>query len=772
MKRTWILGGALLLALFFLIAHQFGIVPPAGQRRAAESPGLLSNQLSIDDSQTLASMPENVREVVPLIISGEKNDAEWTRRTPAAKRVRKIIPDPSLMTAEPVLGQGDVVELALFEDMVISAEISKVLRYSNGAVGMTAQLQGDKKGVAFISYSGGELRASVEIDGADDYSIRYDSKTQSHYAIQVDRKESDYLEGGDSPGPMADEMVRDAPPAVSESGEPIAVGDIPAGLPEGTVEVDVMIVYTPAALSYEGGIAGMNNNIAQALLKANEALANSDALVYLNLVHSAEVDYTEDASALNDLYALTNMDGVIDEVHSLRDTYGADLVCLFEYTNSTGGLGWLLNNVNGSPTYAFCLARIQQSDWTYTVVHEWGHNMGCAHSASQTSHTGDNGLYSYSSGWQWDDSASSGSIGYCSVMTYENFDGLAGDEYKRVAHFANPDIDYTGNSVNSTGDATDGDNALTIRNVRYVLADYRISQSVPPPVEENPFPVISSFEQEYAPWIHDAGVGIWTRNSGGTSSPDTGPSTGADGNFYVYTESKDYPGQTALLQATFDFRDAPYPDIDFSYHMYGSAMGSLYLEVSSNSGSTWDALWSESGDQGDQWFSTNVSLSAYAGLSNVQIRFRGEIGSKIRGKFRSDMALDMIVVSAGSTDIDNDGLPNEWELLYFGTETNANPAATSSNGINTVLEAYIAGLDPTDPAASFLVSGLNPSSSENILQWEAVSGRVYSVYWSTNLQNGFDVMPLASNITDGVFTDTVHGAENSVFYRLEIYLAP
>jgi hypothetical protein len=243
------------------------------------------------------------------------------------------------------------------------------------------------------------------------------------------------------------------------------------------VVVDVMVVYTPAAKAYEGGVSGIYNNIAMAMQKANTVHGNSDTQVILNLVHVAETASVESGSGNTDLRRLTYTGGVysdMDEVHDLRDEYGADMVCLFADVDYTGGVAWLLDSSSGEPDLAFSMARIQQSDWSYTVVHEWGHNMGCGHSKTQTTQNGP-GIYSYSAGWQWSDSASSATIGFCSVMTYENFDSSGSNEYVRVAHFSNPDIDFSGNSTNSTGNASDGDSARTIRNVRNVVAAYRAS---------------------------------------------------------------------------------------------------------------------------------------------------------------------------------------------------------------------------------------------------------------------------------------------------------
>ena len=113
-----------------------------------------------------------------------------------------------------------------------------------------------------------------------------------------------------------------------------------------------------------------------------------------------------------------------------------------------------------------------------------------------------------------------------------------------------------------------------------------------------------------------------------------------------------------------------------------------------------------------------------------------------------------------------DGLPDSWEQQYFGGSTNANPSAVASNGVNTIREVYIAGLNPNDPASRLELSSIYP------LRWNAASGRVYSVYWSSNLLSGFE--PLATNIpwNGSVFTDSLHSAENQGFYRIKVRLEP
>ena len=282
------------------------------------------------------------------------------------------------------------------------------------------------------------------------------------------------------------------------------------------------------------------------------------------------------------------------------------------------------------------------------------------------------------------------------------------------------------------------------------------------------YPYGQSFENNFGHWTHDEGSIEWIRYTGGTPSTGTGPSGASDGTYYVYTESSGVYNKTGLLKAVFDFSSLTAPEIGFSYHMYGTSAGSLYLEASTN-GTAWSALWSAAGNQGDQWLSTRVSLQEYGGLTNVAIRFRSLI-SGFAGM--GDTAIDDIHVTEGDPvadgDLDDDGLPDEWEILYFGGPEHAAPEDAAANGINTVREAYVAGLDPTDPDAAFRVSVQCTPSSGAVLKWNAVTGRVYSVYGTTRLPETFQ--PLATNMVfpQASWTDAVHQAGR--VYRMDVRL--
>jgi hypothetical protein len=120
-------------------------------------------------------------------------------------------------------------------------------------------------------------------------------------------------------------------------------------------------------------------------------------------------------------------------------------------------------------------------------------------------------------------------------------------------------------------------------------------------------------------------------------------------------------------------------------------------------------------------------------------------------------------------DFDCNGLLDEWEVRHFGKIGRAVSTAICSNGVNTILQAYIAGLDPNDASAFFEMDG-NRTAEKSVLRWNATSGRVYSVYFSTNLLNGFQ--PLATNIpwTAGCYTDSVHNAQSQGYYKIDVKL--
>jgi len=123
---------------------------------------------------------------------------------------------------------------------------------------------------------------------------------------------------------------------------------------------------------------------------------------------------------------------------------------------------------------------------------------------------------------------------------------------------------------------------------------------------------------------------------------------------------------------------------------------------------------------------------------------------------------------AQDSDLDADGLPDAWELQYFGGITNANPNAICSNGINTVLEAYIAGLNPNDPDSKFSFSVEASTFFGDILRWQPVAGREYTVYYSTNLMSGFITLIEHLVSGEGSYISSAYESESPRYYKIDV----
>lgn len=86
------------------------------------------------------------------------------------------------------------------------------------------------------------------------------------------------------------------------------------------------------------------------------------------------------------------------------------------------------------------------------------------------------------------------------------------------------------------------------------------------------------------------------------------------------------------------------------------------------------------------------------------------------------------------------GTPYSWLAGYGLTNYDTDAVADQDLDGLKAWQEYIAGTDPTNKASCLKVA----QATRNTVTWSAVAGRVYSVYWSTNLVKGFT--NLADNI--------------------------
>jgi hypothetical protein len=136
----------------------------------------------------------------------------------------------------------------------------------------------------------------------------------------------------------------------------------------GLVTLDVMILYTPAALD-RCGQGAIEESILYGIACANETLRRSQVPVELRLVHHAEaVGHAESGNTGTELSWLMHDPGV----DTLRNEYGADLVSLMISRGNYAGIA----NCGGSDS-VFCGNPV-------VFTHEIGHNFGCNHDRAQS----------------------------------------------------------------------------------------------------------------------------------------------------------------------------------------------------------------------------------------------------------------------------------------------------------------------------------------------------------------------------------------------------
>ncbi|MFU8812085.1 MAG: zinc-dependent metalloprotease [Balneolaceae bacterium] len=267
-----------------------------------------------------------------------------------------------------------------------------------------------------------------------------------------------------------------------------------AGTLEDNVTIDVLIAYTQKAedwaLQTDGSgnvVRSIESVIAQAMANSQAALDNSNVFITLRLVHFYKTDYNDDeteTTAGEHLRRFTEnpaaprfgeeFEGYMEEVHTLRNQFGADLVALIASEPKTGGIAWLKGTISGGEDLAFSVNRVQQMANSFTLVHEFGHNLGSLHARNQPTAAASprGGLFKYSTGNRFND----GPNLFATVMAYTT------NGYQRIPHFSNPQVFFSGQPTgrNFGGDAGPANSARAFREVKRAIAAYRPTMVNPP----------------------------------------------------------------------------------------------------------------------------------------------------------------------------------------------------------------------------------------------------------------------------------------------------
>ena len=375
--------------------------------------------------------------VIPELFHNDPRPVEFQGAAdPTVVRSRTVRINIELLTS---IKANDRFVFNLFDDATFPA----VLGNTENRDTWIGSIEGKSAGTFTLVMNDGALTAIIRVPGKGIYRVR------SLRDGVVDIQEID--------------ETRFPPCAIGPIHGVPAGGGVAAGgsCDDGSV-IDVLVAYTALARSAAGGTAAIEAEIDLAIANTNAAYTNSLIGMQLNLVHVAEVDYDEAGTYRDHLIRLTqSIDGYMDNVHDLRDQYGADMVALLVAASGFCGVAWLMQDL--SPDFeqlAFSVTKWSCAAGNLTFAHELGHNMGCQHDRA---HAGSDPVFDYSYGYQ-----DPGEL-FRTVMAYNCPGGCP-----KIQHFSNPDVLYQGLPTGVPIDQPDSaHNALTINQTALTVANFR-----------------------------------------------------------------------------------------------------------------------------------------------------------------------------------------------------------------------------------------------------------------------------------------------------------
>jgi hypothetical protein len=148
----------------------------------------------------------------------------------------------------------------------------------------------------------------------------------------------------------------------------------------------------------------------------------------------------------------------MDELHTLRNQYGADVVSLIENEPAYCGLAYRMATLSSSfASNAFSVVHASCATGYYSFAHEIGHNQGAHHDHANA--TGGTAIYPYAYGYMDPNNA------FRDIMSYNCPGGCT-----RIGHFSNANVFYGGKP---TGVVSYAESALAIDKTAATVSSFR-----------------------------------------------------------------------------------------------------------------------------------------------------------------------------------------------------------------------------------------------------------------------------------------------------------
>lgn len=219
---------------------------------------------------------------------------------------------------------------------------------------------------------------------------------------------------------------------------------------------DILVVYTTLAKNAAGSTNAVRAAGVLGVEEMTTSLLNSNLAAQARVVWYLEVSYNESGDYGDHLDRLTSTsDGIMDNVHGVRAGCEADFVCLLVADTGQTGLGWC----DAGHDDAFSVSRWDVAGNNFTLAHEVGHNLGCAHNPEDA----DCEPYANAYGHHFD---IGGGDRAHTVMSYSV------NNSERIRHYSAPAINFMG--VPTGTESRNNRNRINLRRV--TCSNFRLTR--------------------------------------------------------------------------------------------------------------------------------------------------------------------------------------------------------------------------------------------------------------------------------------------------------
>ena len=341
----------------------------------------LANLAWAQSSRAAVERPAIESGIADLLRATPTKSASAAEAQPASREVlrrRFVALDVASLQnlrADVEAGRPQTIRIGFFDDAQLQLQVTHTERFGRSGTAYIGTVQGVAFSSAVIVEENGVVSGNINA-GKLKYQIKY-AGANGHIVQQIDA--TAFPPDHPPPATTREQAPLRALRASTKASPPPEAAR--AAVDDGSL-IDVMVVYTPSARISEGGAEGMQSRVNLLVAETNNIYFNSRVTQRIRLVYAGEVNYVETNLTFDRDRLQSANDGHMDEVHALRNLYGADLVSLWGNYPFAGGCGQsniMLDELASFENQAFTVVDRNCAANNFSFAHELGHNMGLVH---------------------------------------------------------------------------------------------------------------------------------------------------------------------------------------------------------------------------------------------------------------------------------------------------------------------------------------------------------------------------------------------------------